>query len=105
MSTETLKKEFVPKYLSVGEDKFYRFLLLYALNKLIEMEKGDYKGVSPEMELLNYHERFLILYRREGEDIYLNLARVFRKSAHRIYRIMIKKQLTDTNYRFLNLVR
>lgn len=105
MSTETLKKEFVPKYLSVGVDKFYRFLLLYALNKLIEMEKGSYKGVSPELELLNYHERFLVLYRREGEDIYLDLAKVFRKSAHKIYRVMIKKTMTDTNHRFLNLVR
>ena len=105
MTTETLKKEFIPKFLTVGEPKFYRFLLLYALNKLIELEKGDYKGTSPELELLNYYERFLVLYRREGEDIYLDLARVFRKSANKIYRVMLKKELTETDNRFLNLVK
>jgi hypothetical protein len=89
MSAEALKKEFVPKFLSAGEPKFYRFLLLYSLNKLIYIEKGTYKGTSPELEFLDYHDQFIILYRREGEEIYLDLARVFRKAAHKTYRIII----------------
>lgn len=105
MSVEALKKEFVPKYLAAGEAKFYKFLLLYALNKLVYLEKGSYTGVSPELDFLNYYEQFIILYRREGEGVYLDLARVFRRAAHKIYRILLKKKMTEKNIRFLNLVQ
>lgn len=107
MSVEALKKEFVPKYLAAGEPKFYRFLLLYALNKLIYMNKfgkDSFKGKSPETEFLDYYDQFIILYRREGEEIYLDLARVFRRAGHKVYRVMLKKKLTERNNRFLNLV-
>jgi hypothetical protein len=104
MSVEALKKNFVPKYLATGEQKFYRFLLLYALNKLIYIEKGSFKGKSPELEFFDYHEQFIILYRREGEEVYLELARVFRRAAHKVYRVMLKKKMTERNAKFLNLV-
>ena len=104
MSVEALKQNFVPKYLATGEQKFYRFLLLYALNKLIYIEKGSFKGKSPELEFLDYHEQFIILYRREGEDVYLELARVFRRAAHKVYRVMLKKKMTERNAKFLNMV-
>lgn len=104
MSVEALKKNFVPKYLATGEQKFYRFLLLYALNKLIYIEKGSFKGKSPELEFLDYYDQFIILYRREGEDVYLELARVFRRAAHKVYRVMMKKKMTERNAKFLNLV-
>lgn len=104
MNGEVLKKEFVPKYLSVGEDKFYRSLLVYALNKLTLLEKESYKGLSPDLELLEYHDKFMSLYRKEGEDVYLDLAKVFRKAGHKIYRVLLKKDLTSLNNKFLNLV-
>jgi DUF1680 family protein len=104
MSAEALKKQFVPKYLATGEPKFYRFLLLYALNKLIHIEKGSFKGKPPELEFLDYYDQFIFLYRREGEEIYLDLARVFRKAAHKVYRVMLKKNMTERNAKFLNLV-
>lgn len=104
MSVEALKREFVPKYLAAGELKFYRFLLFYALNKMVYIEKGVYKGKSPEIDFLDYYDQFIILYRREGEEVYLDLARVFRRAAHKIYRVMLKKNLTERNPRFLNLV-
>ncbi len=104
MSVDALKKEFVPKYLAAGESKFYRFLLLYALNKLIYIGKGTFKGKSPELEFLDYYDQFIILYRREGEEVYLSLARVFRRAGHKIYRTMIKKKMIEKNSRFLNLV-
>jgi len=104
MNAESLKKEFVPKYLANGEQKFYHFLLAYAINKLVFIESGSYNGTSPEIELLDYYDQFIILYRREGEEVYLNLAKLFRKSAHRIYRIMLKKQMTLPNTKFLDLV-
>ena len=104
MSVEALKKEFVPKYLAAGEPKFYRFLLLYALNKLIYIEKGTYKGTSPELEFMDYYDRFLILHRREGDAVYMDLARIFRQAGHKVYRAMLKKNMTEKNLRFLNLV-
>lgn len=104
MSAEVLKKEFIPKYLATGDEKFYRFLLTYALKKLVLINNGTYKGISPDLELLDYYDRFLVLYRREGDEVYLQLARLFRRSAHRIYRIMLKKSMTIVNNKFLNLV-
>jgi hypothetical protein len=104
MTVEALKKEFVPKYLATGESKFYRFLLLYALNKLIDIQKGSYKGTSPELEFLAYYDQFIILYRREGEEVYLDVSRILRRAAHKIYRVMLKKKMTEKNPKFLNLV-
>ena len=104
MSDEALKNKFVPKYLEAGEERFYRFLLYYASNKLVFIKKGSFKGTSPEVDLLDYYDQFIILYRREGEDIYLDLARVFRRAAHKVYRVMLKSQMTEKNQRFLNLV-
>lgn len=111
MSVDILKQEFVPKYLAAGEDRFYRFLLTYAINKLIGIEKQatDKKSISveitpPDLELLEYYEKFLVLYRREGEETYLEIATLFRKAAHRIYRIMLKKNMTVPNAKFLHLV-
>ena len=104
MSVDVLKQTFIPKYLATGEQKFYRFLLIYALNKLIAIERGVYTGEVPNVEFLNYHDRFIILYRREGEEVYLQVARIFRKAAHKIYRVMLKKKMTEINPKFLNLV-
>jgi|SRR5579885_847565 len=102
--SEVLKKEFIPKYLAAGEHKFYRFLLLYAMNKLIMIEKGTFKGTAPDVQFLDCHDRFLILYRRECEDVYLELARIFRRAAHKVYRMMLKKKMTTHNPKFLHSV-
>ena len=105
MSADVIRKEFfVPKYLADGDQKFYRHLLLYALNKLVLIDKGVYKGISPNLEFMDYYDGFIILYRREGDEVYLQIARNLRKAAHRIYRIMLKKNMTVPNSRFLNLV-
>lgn len=104
MSGNAQKIDYVDKYHSVGEQKFYRSLLSDAVNKLIKIKDGDYKGTSPELELLDYSERFLQLYRREGSSPYLELSRLFRKAAHKIYRVMLKSSMTSKNSKFLNLV-
>ena len=103
MIAEALKKEYIPKY-SNGEPKFYRSLLFSALHKLVLIGRSEYKGITPELEYLDCYEEFIILYRREGDDSYLQMARLFRKAAHRIYRIMLKKKMTSYNPKFLNLV-
>lgn len=110
MIPEEAKKIFVTKYSSFGNEKFYKFLLNYAINKIVaneEMQKENPKseaGTSPELELLDYHDRFLLLYRRENELVYLEIAKLFRKAAHKIYRIMLKKNMVEKNGKFLNMV-
>ena|SRR5271170_2786168 len=105
MSAELLKEKFVPKYIEAGEpNKFYRFLLFYALNKMVLIEQGFLKEGSPDVAFLDCYDQFIILYRREGEEHYLEIARAFRRAAHKIYRVLLKKNLTTYNPRFLNLV-
>lgn len=104
MSLEALKSQYVSKFEAGGSDKFYKFLLLCQINKLVLLNKGLYRGVSPEIEYLDYYDQFLILYRREGEERYLEIAKLFRKVSHKIYRIMRKKNMTAFNAKFLNSV-
>lgn len=104
MNLELLKKDFLPKYLAVGEQKFYKFLLVFAMNRLVSIEKGDYKGSTPDLEFLVYYEGFIILYRREGDENYINAARIFRRAAHKINRLMLKKNMAIKSTKFLNLV-
>lgn len=95
---------FIKKYLETGDEKFYRALLSLTLNKIVLIEKGTFKGISPEIELLNYHDKFMIWYRREGDITLLKIAKVFRRAGHKIYRLLLKKNLIQTNEKFLNLV-
>jgi len=98
------KNEFMAKYKAYGDDKFYRFLLVYALNKLIAIEKDMYSGDAPNIEFLNYYNQLLASYRSGGDKSYLQAAKLFRKASHRIYRIMLKKEMTNIDSRFLNLI-
>lgn len=105
MSAELLKEKFVPKYIAAGEpDRFYRFLLFYALNKMVLIEQGFIKEVAPDVAFLDCHDQFIILYRREGHQYYLDIAQAFRKAGHKIYRVMRRKNMIPYNSRFLNLV-
>lgn len=91
---------FVSKYTAIGEDRFYKFLITFGLNKIAEKSNSN-----PALELIEYYDMFIKLYRRENNKVHLELARQFRRAAHRIYRIMIKKSLMKTNKKFLNLVK
>jgi len=97
-------KEIVPKFVASGEQKFYRSIIMIALQKLILVEKENYRGMLPHLEYMEYHDQFLILYRREGDEIYLQIAKMLRKAAHKIYRIMLKKNMTTPHPKFLSLV-
>lgn len=104
MISDNVKKYFLDKYKSVGSEKFYKFLLVYAIQKLIILEKKEIPITPPNIELLECYDQFIILYRREGEEIYLDIAKIFRKVAHKIYRVMLKRNLTPRNDKFLNLI-
>jgi hypothetical protein len=104
MNTEGIKTNLVPEFLANGEEKFYRSIIFIALQKLVLMDKGAYRGILPHLEYLDYYDRFIILYRREGDEVYLSIAKMLRKAAHKIYRIMLKKKMTVPNTKFLTLV-
>lgn len=100
-----VKNDFVDKYLLIGPDKFYNFLLVYSVKKIVKINSKEEKNInSPELELLDYSDKFLALYRRDGSAVYLELSNVFRKAAHKIYRIMLRKKMITLNGRFLNSV-
>jgi hypothetical protein len=98
---ENIKKSFLDKYNSIGKEKFYKSLLVYGVNRIVNNIEDP---ISPEIKLIEYHDRFLFLYRKENNINYLEIAKLFRRAAHRIYNLMLKKNLIDRNERFLNLV-
>jgi hypothetical protein len=101
---DTIRKEFVDKYKNVGEQKFYDFILTFGIDKLFKLHTGDFKGTSPELELLEYYNKFLSFYRSGKGDECLELAKIFRKAAHKIYRVGLKKGMVEKNSKFLSLV-
>jgi len=103
MDADLIKKDFLPRYLSDGDEKFYKYLLILSINKLLLVAKGSYKNY-PNLELLDWYNQSIILYRREGKEVYLQISRVFRRAAHKIYRIMLKKHMSEVDFKFLNLV-
>lgn len=96
-------KELITYYQKVGHDRFYRSLLVRAIEKIASMGK-DSRSVSPEIELLNQADEFLRMYRRNQLPVYLEISKALRKAGHKIYRLMLKKALTNKNTRFLQAV-
>lgn len=104
MNADFIKQEFLSKYLSMGPDKFYRSLLGYSIKKIVAAKQEKKEHLTINLELLDYYDQLIILYRREGDVNYLELAKLFRKAAHKIYRFLLKENLTNKNNKFLNLV-
>lgn len=104
MDIKKLKTEFLPKYKTLGENKFYELLLSLAMKKVNILNAHDKKRQYPDQELLVCYEQFLHIYRRENDIIFLEIAKIFRRAAHTIYRVMLSKKLTARNAKFLNLV-
>lgn len=104
MITAAKKTDYIGQYNTIGENKFYLLLVSEAMAKVSKLRIKDYKGRSPELELLECSEKFLSLYRKDKEMIYLDMARIFRRSAHRIYWNMLKLKMIQKNPKFLNLV-
>jgi hypothetical protein len=99
---EETKTLFITKYTSVGVERFYAFILEYAQNRIIS--DGGKKNTSPEIELMQYYEKFLSLYRHDNKEVYLDIAKLFRKAAHCVYREMLAKNMIKKNSKFLAAV-
>lgn len=103
--SNNLKRDFVVKYTQVGPDKFYRFLLSSAILKLaVQMEHLEKVDKFPDSELMDYYDKFMVFYRRENEDIYLEIAKLCRKAAHKIYRELLRQKIVPRNGKFLNII-
>ena len=70
-------------------------------NFLVKNYKNDF---NISVEYIKKHDEFITLFRREGNSEYLNIARIFRKAGHKIYRLMLKRGITQKNNKFLNVV-
>lgn len=92
------------KYRAIGARDFYRFLLTTGISKLVKIKNNDYDGISPEIEFLNYSDQLLFLYRRHNNEDLIEMSRIYRKAAHKLYRLQVKKNFIPKNYKFLNLV-
>lgn len=99
---DDIKNIFLTKYTKAGNSKFYEFLVDYSINRVDNL--SEVKGATPEVELMNYYDQFLDLYRKEENTTYLDIAKIFRRAGHKIYNIMIKREIITRNNKFLNLV-
>lgn len=102
--SDTISKTFIEKYKSIGKEQFYNFILTFAVDKLFKLQMSSHKGTSPEIELLEYYNKFLSFYRSGKGDECLELAKIFRKAAHKIYRVGLKKGMVKESNNFLALV-
>jgi hypothetical protein len=88
-------------YSSIGEQRFYRLLLSNGIKQLASMPS---ELPHPELQYLDMSDKLLILFRREKQPIYLDLSRIFRRAAHKLYKVSKQIGLSATNKRFLQLV-
>lgn len=102
---DDMRNEIVKIFLEQGEDKLYKNLLVQSVKRIIVfMENTDTNRVTPDKELIHLADKFVILYRTEGEEVYLQVSKVIRRAAHKIYRLLLKKHLIKKDEKFLNLV-
>ena len=95
----------VKEYLTNGESKLYKNLLSQAVKEIVLlMDKNNNYKIYPEKRLLSMSDKFLAQYRINGDDAYLIISKIFRRAAHKIYRLLLKKHLITKNDSFLNLV-
>ena len=102
-----LDQEVVDNYVEYfhkkGEDALCKYIIGLGL------KRGLKRGLNiqnPELEILYISESFFALYRSTGKEVYFDMGRVFRRAAHKIYRIFLKTDKEkEINAKFLNKVR
>lgn len=105
MSTnDPLNNEFVKKYKELGADAFYKLVLIEGLEVILKIHEDKYDGVYPDIQLLTQYNKFLSLYRKYNKDIYLDVAKIFRRAAHKLHRVMVRKKIITKNDKFLNSI-
>lgn len=104
MVSNTILQKFLDHFEQCGEIKFYKTILFEAVKQVIVLKTDKECIATPHLDLINLYDAFLSKYRSDGKEQYLIVARIFRKVAHKIYRIMIKDNLINNHPKFLNVV-
>ena len=99
MLNENLIKSYVNLLTFKGELGLYRFIIGNGIIKSL-------KDADCELELLNLSDEFFSQYRRTGEDCHFIIGRILRRSAHTIYRQLLKiNKEKKTSGRFLQIIK
>lgn len=104
MSIKKLSEETCNSYIDIlkkhGEEGLYRRAIGAGFLRLTKTD-------SPDLEILDYSDAFFALYRRTGEEDYFSIGKVLRRSAHAVYReLMRQNKDKKPNYqRFLNVIQ
>ncbi len=104
MQKET-QNSLISKYRAIGKHNFYHFLLANSISKLVYYKNDNYTGTPPALELLEQSQYLLMMYRRSCEEDLIEMSKIFRRAAHKIYLVMLKKDLMIKSDKFLNLVK
>ena len=80
-----------------GELGLYRKIVGSGIINSLEIQ-------NPDIEILNLSDSFFSLFRRTGESDYFIIGKVLRRSAHTIYRQLLRMKKNQVNARFLNIV-
>jgi hypothetical protein len=98
-----LDQEVVDNYVEYfhkkGEDALCKYIVGLGLRRGLKVP-------NPDLEILYIADSFFALYRSTGKEVYFDMGRVFRRAAHKIYRIFLKTDKDkEVNAKFLNMVR
>lgn len=102
---DKLKLVFFAKYQKMGPLGFYKYLLSNAAKQMVLIKNDEYKGILPHVELLNFYEKSLVLFRRDNNQHIFEMAKTFRRAAHKIYRMMINCSLAKFDGRFITRIK
>lgn len=94
----------IKTYNDNGESYLYKTLIVNSIKKITLLLNDKNFNNSPDKELISLYEKFMYMYRTEGDEVYLNIAKIIRKAAHKIYRVLLKQNYIKKDEHFLNLV-
>lgn len=102
MAVKKLSEKEVKSYLEMllehGEVGFYRRCIAMGIMRLADGSK------NPEIEILDLSESFFVAFRRSGEEYLFTVAKILRRSAHTLYRKLLKEETIKLNKRFLQMI-
>ncbi len=96
--SKKVQEEYEDRLAEKGSTDFYRHIIGSAIINIGQFD-------TPEEYYLNQSEAFVILYRQTGNGNYLDISRILRRAAHRLYRQYMRMHMREKNDRFLNLVK
>ncbi len=103
MAVKKLSDQHIKTYLEMliehGEDGLYRKVIGTGFLRYASSIK------CPEVEILDLSDAFFAAHRRNGDEILFTVGKVLRRSAHTLYRTLLRQDTKrPINKRFLNAI-